>query len=76
MTEEEFRLKVTINQKGEVHIHGNRVGLKDLANTCAALSALSDEEAKTPANHVIYADWMNSADDGSIPMMVCLILEP
>lgn len=35
MTEEAFRLKVTF-QKGEVHIHGNRVGLKDLANTCAA----------------------------------------
>jgi hypothetical protein len=75
MTEEAFRLKVTF-QKGEVHIHGNRVGLKDLANTCAALSALSDEEAQTGANHVIYADYMNSADDGSVPMMVCLILEP
>jgi len=57
MTEEAFRLKVII-QKGEVHIHGNRAGLRDLANTCAALSALSDEEAKTPANHVIYAHYM------------------
>jgi hypothetical protein len=37
MTEEEFRLKVTINQKGEVQIHGNRVGLKDLVMVCLIL---------------------------------------
>ncbi len=42
----------------------------------AQRSALSDQEAQTPANHVIYADYMNSADDGSVPMMICLILEP
>jgi hypothetical protein len=75
MTEEAFRLKVTLHE-GEVHIHGNRAGLRDLANTCAALVALSDEEAKTAANHVVYADYMNSADDESIPLMVCLQLEP
>jgi hypothetical protein len=73
MSEETFRLKVTL-QNGEVRIHGNRAGLRDLANVCAALSALSDEEAKTAANHVIYADYMNSADEGSMPMMVCLTL--
>jgi hypothetical protein len=75
MADGTFRLKVLL-EKGEVHIHGNRAGLRDLANVCAALSALSDEEAKTAANHVIYADYMNSADDGSIPMMVCLTLDP
>ena len=75
MADETFRLKVLI-EKGEVHIHGNRVGLRDLvANVCAALSGLSDEDAETGANHVIYADYMNSADDGSIPMMVCLTLD-
>jgi len=74
MADGTFRLKVLL-EKGEVHIHGNRAGLRDLANACAALSALSDEEAKTAANHVIYADYMNSADDGSIPMMVCLTVE-
>jgi len=36
---------------------------------------MSDEDAKTAANHFIYADYMNSADDGSIPMMVCLTLD-
>ena len=74
MAEESFRLKVIL-ENDEVHIHGSRAALKDLADTCAALSALSDEEAKTAANHVIYADYMNSADDGSIPMMVCLIVD-
>ena len=50
-------------------------GTRDLAKVCAGLSALSDEDAKTAANHFIYADYMNSADDGSIPMMVCLTLD-
>jgi hypothetical protein len=72
--DETFRLKVML-EKGEVHIHGNRAGLRDLANVCAALSTVSDEDAKTGANHVIYADYMNSADDGSTPMMVCLTLD-
>jgi hypothetical protein len=74
MSEEPFKLKVLL-QDGEVHIHGNRVGLRDLAKVCAALSALSDEDARTGANHFIYADYMNSADEGSIPMMVCLTLD-
>ena len=74
MVEATFRLKVVL-ENGEVHIHGNRVGLRDLGNVCAALSALPDEKAKTGANHAIYADYMNSADDGSIPMMVCLTLD-
>ena len=74
MADEAFRLKVTL-ERGEVHILGNRAGLRDLAKVCAGLSALSDEDAKTAANHFIYADYMNSADDGSIPMMVCLTVE-
>ena len=74
MADETFRLKVLL-EKGEVHIHANRAGLRDLAKVCTGLSALSDEDAKTAANHFIYADYMNSADDGSIPMMVCLTLD-
>lgn len=67
-------LKVVLNN-GEVHIHGNRAGLRDLANTCMALSDLSDEQAKTAANHVIFADYMSSADEGSVPLMVCLVVD-
>ena len=62
MADETFRLKVML-EKGEVHIHANRAGLRDLAKVCTGLSALSD------------ADYMNFADDGSIPMMVCLTLD-
>ena len=72
MSDEPFRLKVTLSARGEVHIHANRVGLRDLAATCLALSELPDAEARTAANHVIYAHYMYSADEGSVPMMVCL----
>ena len=71
MSEEEFKLKVSI-ENGEVHVHGNRAGLRDLAEGCAALSALSEEDSRTTANHVLYADYMNSAEDGSVPLMICL----
>jgi len=74
MPEDPFRLKVMF-QNGHVHIHGNRAGLRDLATTCQALSELSDEDAGPPANHVIYADYTNSADEGSARMMVCLSLD-
>ena len=50
MADETFRLKVML-EKGEVQIHANRAGLRDLAKVCAGLSALSDEDAKTAANH-------------------------
>ena len=69
MSEEAFRLKVILE-----NVKCNRAGLRDLANVCAALSSLSHEDAKTAANHVIYAHYMNSTDERSIPMMVCLIL--
>lgn len=74
MSQEEFKLKVLF-ENGEVHIHGNRAALKDLAEACAALSELSDEEAKTAANHFLYADYMNSVEEGSVPLMVCLQLD-
>ena len=74
VADDSFRLKVTL-EGGEVHVSASRAALKDLAETCLALSALSDEDAKTAANHVHYADYMNSADDGSIPMMICLMIE-
>ena len=47
MADETFRLKVML-EKGEVHIHANRAGLRDLAKVCTGLSALSDEDAKIP----------------------------
>jgi hypothetical protein len=75
MSEEAFRLKVTFEEDGYIHVHGNRTGLRDLADTCKALSELSDADARTAANHVIYEAVMYSADEGSTPMMVCLTLD-
>ena len=69
MSQEKFKLKVLM-EDGEIHIHGNRAALKNLADACAALCELSDEEAKTAANHFHYADYMNSAAEGSIALMV------
>ena len=71
MSQSAPKLKITLNE-GEVEIIGNRAGLKDLAETCAALSELSDEAAKTAANHYHYADYMNTAEDGSVPLTVLL----
>jgi len=65
------KLKI-LYKNGEIEIQGNREGLKDLGEICLALSELSDEEAKTAANHVHFADYMNNAEDGSIPTTVLL----
>lgn len=59
---------------GEIEIIGNRAGLKDLGEICLALSCLTDEEARTAANHYHIADFMNNAEDGSVPMLVTLNL--
>jgi hypothetical protein len=53
---EEYKLKVIPLESGEVEIVGNRAGLEGLAEICAGLAELSDEEAKTPANHYHIAD--------------------
>ncbi len=63
------KLKI-IYKDGEIEIIGNRKGLKDLADICVALSELSDEEAKTAANHYHLADYMNNLEEGSVPTTV------
>jgi hypothetical protein len=63
------RLKISKYDDG-FEIVGNREGLKGFAEVCLALSRLSDEEARTAANHYHFADYMNSADDGSVPLVV------
>lgn len=63
------KLKVIINN-GEIGIIGNKMGLQGLAEVCISLSQLSDEEAKTPANHYHYADYMNNAEEGSFPLII------
>lgn len=69
MSNDEAKIKI-LYEDGEIEIVGNREGLKFLAGVCSSLSELSDEEAKTAANHYHFADYMNTADDGSIPTMI------
>jgi hypothetical protein len=46
------------------------VGLQDLAEICHGLSKLSDEDAKTAANHYHVADYMNNAEEGSLQLII------
>ena len=70
MTQRPYRLKVIKLESGEIEIIGNRAGLKDLADVCRGLSELSDEEARTAANHYHIADYMNNAEEGSLGLII------
>ncbi|HUQ33451.1 MAG TPA: hypothetical protein VM095_15120 [Pyrinomonadaceae bacterium] len=70
MSVEEYKLKVVRLESGEIEIIGNRAGLKDFADVCRKLSELSDEEAKTAANHYHIADYMSNAEAGSLELIV------
>jgi len=63
------KLQISRHQDG-LEIVGNRDGLRGLAEVCLALSRLSDEEAQTAANHYHFADDMNSAEEGSLPLVI------
>ncbi len=68
-----MKLKVVVLKKEpeiEIEIIANRAGLKHLADICNSLSELSDEEAKTAANHYHVDEWMNNAEEGSIAMTI------
>ena len=65
--QETYRLKVVRLDTGELEVIGNRAGLKDLAGVCQALSELSDDQAKTPANHYHI---VNNAEDGSLELII------
>ena len=63
-------------EDGKIEIMGNRAGLKFLGEVCLGLSEISDEEAKTPANHYHFEEGLDSApEEGSIPMLVTLNLK-
>ena len=70
MTQNQYKLKVVRLESGELEIQGNRAGLKDLAAVCQGLSELTDEEAKTAANHYHIADYMNNAEEGSLELII------
>ena len=70
LNQEEYKLKIIRLESGEIEIVGNRAGLKDLADVCARLSELSDEEVKTPANHYHIASYMSNAEEGSLELII------
>ena len=51
---DDWKLKICEDEPGVIEIVGNREGLRFLAKVCVSLSDLSDEEAKTAANHQIF----------------------
>ena len=70
MGQEPYKLKVVRLESGEIEIIGNRTGLKDLADVCQSLSELSDDEARTAANHYHIADFMSNAEAGSLQLII------
>lgn len=70
MDQDAYKLKVVRLESGEIEIVGNRAALRDLADVCRSLSELSDEEAKTAANHYHVADFMNNAEEGSLELVI------
>ncbi len=72
MSADAYKLKVLRLGGGEIEIVGNRAALKDLARVCQRLSELSDEEARTAANHYHVADYMNNAEEGSLELIILL----
>ena len=65
------KLKAYPYQDG-FEIAGNRDGLRELARVCLALAELpeDDEQAKRSGNHYHFAEYMNNADEGSVPFVV------
>jgi hypothetical protein len=70
LTQDQYKLKVVRLESGELEIQGNRTALRDLAQVCQGLSELTDEQAKTPANHYHIADYMNNAEQGSLELII------
>jgi hypothetical protein len=60
------KLKFVLNEKGELSILGNRLGLKALASICAGLSDSSE------GDHYHLDEQFWGTELGSIPAMVCL----
>lgn len=70
LNQEPYKLKIVQLETGEIEIIGNRTALRDLADVCRVLSELSDDEAKTPANHYHFAEYMSNAEEGSLDLII------
>jgi hypothetical protein len=65
------RLSVAI-EDGVVRIVGNRGGLRGLAEVCLQLADLPETRAESRklGNHYHFSEQMNSADQGSVEMII------
>jgi hypothetical protein len=67
----EEKIKVILESDG-VRLVGNRRGLIGLAEVCQQLAQLPEgqEQSRQLGNHYHYADWMNNAEPGSVPLEI------
>ena len=67
----DYKLKITVDANG-VTVIGNRRGLIGLAEICQQLAALPENSAESRklGNHYHYAEWMNNAEPGSVPLEI------
>ena len=73
---DEFEKLIVSYEDGEIEIMGNRSGLRFLGEVCLRLSQISDQDAKTGANHYHFQEGLDSSTaEGSIPMLVTLKIE-
>lgn len=54
----------------EVVVAGDREALAYLADVCLNLSKMTAEDVQTGNNHYHIADYMNNAEEGSIPTII------
>jgi len=64
------RLSVTVNDRGEIRIEGNRLGLRALASICEGLAALSPEDLRTPASHYHMDEDFWGTEKGSVALTI------
>ena len=69
---DEARLKVVEDTDGTIEIVGNREGLRFLADVCMSLSELSDDQAKTAANHYHFTEDFGNLEQGSAKELIVL----
>lgn len=65
------KLKVVTSDEG-VEVIGNREGLRELARVALLLAELpeNDEDAKRLGNHYHFDDFMQTAEEGSVPLIL------
>jgi len=66
------RLMVTLRERSEIRIEGNRSGLRALAAICEGLANLAADEVRTPASHYHLDEDFWGTENGSVPLTIQL----